>query len=63
MKLSSLRHFDTDDDGKVSVEELARILVRMGDSAIPEDDLPLFLQVLTTPPPLQFMPFLSSSMS
>jgi Ca2+-binding EF-hand superfamily protein len=38
------RHFDTDEDGKVSVDELTRILLHMGDSAIPEEDLPLFLQ-------------------
>jgi hypothetical protein len=38
------RHFDTDEDGKVSVDELTRILLQLGDSAIPEEDLPLFLQ-------------------
>ena len=43
---NNLRFFDKDEDGKLSVEELREIMVRIGDHPVTEEEFQDFLTVL-----------------
>lgn len=42
---NNLRFFDKDEDGKLSVEELREIMVRIGDHPVTEEEFQDFLTV------------------